>query len=88
MDLVCTKCGEPWDVMHVLHESPELFRRRGSLILECPCCDENLQYQEENYTEEENKKEKERLENVRLVCELLGDDVDGAAANLEDFGLL
>jgi hypothetical protein len=38
MDILCTCCGEPWDVYHVLHESPEGFTRHGCLITACPCC--------------------------------------------------
>ena len=29
MDLLCTCCGEPWDIYHVLHEEPEEFDRRA-----------------------------------------------------------
>jgi hypothetical protein len=79
MDLICTSCGEPWDLDHVLHEEPEEFERKGALITHCPCCKER--------TEPLTEAERERLEDVRMVSELLGDDVDGAAAMLEDLGL-
>ena len=32
MDLICTCCGEPWDIYHVLHEEPEGFDRQGGRI--------------------------------------------------------
>ena len=38
MDLICTCCGEPWDVYHVLHEDTTEFDRQGGLIRGCPCC--------------------------------------------------
>ncbi len=38
MDLVCTRCGEPWDVDYVLHEEPEGFKRKGGRIDHCPVC--------------------------------------------------
>lgn len=88
MDLICSKCGEPWEVGHVLHEEPERFNREGSLILGCPCCDANLEYQSENLSEPEKEQLSFRLSCVREVCELLGDDVDGAASYLRDFSLL
>ncbi len=88
MDIVCTNCGEPWDVMHVLHEEPQSFTRNGSLIRKCPSCEENLRYREQNCTEKEIAKEKERLSMIEEVCEMLGDDIDGAASYLEDFKLL
>ena len=38
MDLVCIRCGEPWDTDYVLHEDPKAFKRRGGRIDRCPCC--------------------------------------------------
>ena len=38
MDVICTCCGEPWDVYHVLHEERDGFNRKGTLITACPCC--------------------------------------------------
>ncbi len=79
MDLICTSCGEPWDLDYVLHEEPEAFERKGSAIVSCPCCPE----QKGKVT----KAQKEKLEAARELGELLGDDVDGYAAQLEDLGL-
>jgi len=79
MDLVCCTCGEPWDMDHVLHEEPELFSRAGAAIVSCPCCTER----KEPLTEAE----RERLAAARELGELLGDDVDGYAAMLEDLRL-
>ena len=78
MDLICSRCGEPWDLDYVLHEAPDEFDRRGGLIRACPCC-----HGEEPETMPAEKREK--LAAVATVAELLGDDVDGLAALLEDF---
>jgi hypothetical protein len=76
MDLICTSCGEPWDLDYVLHEEPEAFEKKGSAIVSCPCCPEK----KSKVTE----KQRLRLDAARELGELLGDDVDGYAAELED----
>jgi hypothetical protein len=80
MDLICTCCGEPWDIDHVLHEEPEGFDRQGGRIRACPCCHGVP-------PEGHSEGERERLAAVAAVAELLGDDVDGVAATLEDLDL-
>lgn len=80
MDLVCTRCGEPWDMHHVLHDEPEDFERHGGVILQCPSCPKEAP----KLSDEERK----RLETIRTLGELLGDDIDAFAAELEDFDLL
>ena len=80
MDLVCTRCGEPWDMDYVLHEEPEAFRRRGGRIDRCPCCPK--------HKPKHSPEERHRLAAIRELANLLGDDVDGLAGTLEDFGLL
>ena len=78
MDVICTCCGEPWDVYHVLHEEPDTFDRDGCLITACLCChgvrpaDMPEEYQE-------------RLEAIKQLAIMLGEDIDGFAAMLEDF---
>jgi hypothetical protein len=80
MDLICTCCGEPWDIDYVLHEEPEGFDRQGGRILGCPCC--------HGITPEGiSEGERDRLAAVAAVAELMGDDVDGVAATLEDLEL-
>ena len=79
MDLLCTRCGELWALEYVLHEG-EGFDREGGLIRRCPTC-----------PSEEPKldpKTRERLASATALAELMGDDVDGLAGVLEDFGLL
>ncbi len=80
MDLVCTRCGEPWSLDYVLHDEPEAFEREGGVIHRCPCCPKG----KPNLSPER----REELAAIREVGELLGSDVDGFAAMLEDFGLV
>ena len=75
MDLICTNCGEPWDMDTVLHDEPEEFTRRGAAIVHCPACKENGEAPPEL---------REKLLAAREAGDLLGDDVDGYAAMLED----
>jgi hypothetical protein len=80
MDLICTRCGEPWDLDHVLHEDPGGFDRDGGLIRRCPSC-----------PAEEPKLDphtRAKLAAVRAVAQLMGDDVDGLAAAIADSELL
>ena len=80
MDLVCIRCGEPWSVACALHAEPYAFKRKGGLIQHCPACpDERPQLEPAT---------RRRLGAVAVAAELLGDDVDGLAAVLEDSGLL
>lgn len=81
MDLICTNCGEPWDVDHVLHESPEDFKRKGGVITYCPSC----QY---NKPEEMSEQQKLKLDAIEMIGDMLGDDIDGLAAEIEDMGLI
>ena len=73
MDVICLCCGEPWDVYYVLHDEPDGFDRNGCVIDSCPCChggrpDDLPQHQ------------RQWLESVRAMAELLGDDIDAILA--------
>ena len=81
MDLVCVCCGEPWAIDYVLHEEPDGFERQGGLIRSCPCCHG---VEPDDMTEERRNK----LKAAAAAAELLGDDVDGVAALLEDLSAL
>lgn len=80
MDLICTYCGELWSMDTVLHEAPADFIRAGGLITRCPSCPSDPP----NHT----TKTRERLAAVAALAEILGNDVDGLAGTLDDFGLL
>jgi hypothetical protein len=80
MDILCAKCGEPWDLYTVLHDDPENFERRGSLILACPSCNgkrPKMSHEREEF-----------LRQVAQLAQLCGTDIDGFAGMLEDFGMV
>lgn len=79
MDLYCTRCGEPWDMDTLLHDDPEGFDRKGGRITACPAC--------RGQTVNLSEQEAERLAIIGELADLAGDDLDGLAADLEDFGL-
>ena len=100
MDLYCPKCGEPWenDTFHDIAESRETrwdgkaprdyrgiaadFRRRGCAALapeytSGPCTP--------RADEPRDGDGLSKSEKAAVLYDLLGDDMDGAAAMLEDF---
>ena len=80
MDVICTCCGEPWDVNYVLHEEPQGFEREGALITACPCC-------HGRQPEDLNRRTRDQLMALAEVAHLLGEDIDAFAAFLEDMSL-
>lgn len=80
MDLVCLNCREPWDMETVLHESPERFERHGGAIHSCPSC--------KGKSVELSEEEEFKSMATSALADVLGDDIDGLAASLEDFNLL
>ena len=80
MDIVCTRCREPWHTDHVLHHEPESFKRRGGRIDRCPACPKKKP--------KHSPEEQYRLDAIRELADTLGDDIDGLAGTLDDFGLL
>jgi hypothetical protein len=80
MDLICVNCGEPWDVDYVLHEEPKEFVRKGGVIKHCPCCPKEKPVLD--------RQTKFRTEAARALGEILGDDIDGLACELEDLGII
>jgi len=82
MDIICISCGEPWAIDYVLHDDPEAFRRKGGKIMHCPCCEEN-----KKLNGPPNPIQRAKLDLAAEMADLLGDDIDGLACELEDFGL-
>jgi hypothetical protein len=82
MDIICTHCGEPWEMDYVLHDAPEEFKRKGGVITHCPSCPKD------GSKPKLDEKTEIKLEAAKEIGELLGDDIDGVAAMLEDFGLV
>ncbi len=75
MDIYCPRCGEPFDVFSLTddmtpQESKDFKAGRG-----CPCC-----------KGKEVKDRPRRAEASSVLLDLLGDDIDGVAAELEDNG--
>lgn len=81
MDLLCPKCGELWD-NDSIHEEAKAdgetyrtllprFQREGCAI----------------FGTRHNAVQLRGADEARALYELLGDDADGAAAMLEDYGL-
>ena len=71
MDIVCTRCGEPWDVDYVRHEEPSGSKRRSGRIDRCPACPTERP--------KHSGRELARLDAVRELANLLHDDIDGLA---------
>ena len=89
MDVHCCNCGEPWDQYYLRHElgdatADELategwkFGSSRLVVLHCPCCPKDG-------TGRPDAKERSRI--VQDLAQLMGDDEDGLASTLEDFGL-
>ncbi len=74
MDVYCKRCGEPWDLYGVEHGDLTAEERdrfwRGE---DCPSCHGKAV-----------EKRPFRAELTTVLHDLLGDDVDGLAAELED----
>ena len=84
MDLLCQRCGEPWDYLYIRHdEGPETWNRfrqgKG-----CPYCEDQP---EENFKGRAEDTAFARQAQAALG-DVLGDDYDGLAAMMEDFGLI
>ncbi len=80
MDVICTCCGEPWDIYHVLHEEPQAFNRAGALITACPCC-------RGRRPDDLDRRTRSQLDALAEAARLFGDDLDGFAAFIEDMSL-
>ena len=74
MDLYCQRCGEPWDAYGVDNsDMTEEGAKRFKKGLDCPSCHGK-----------EVKKRPFRAVLASVLSEVLGDDIDGIAAEMED----
>lgn len=73
MDLYCGRCGEPWDIYYVQQEMTPDERHRFRCGKGCPVC----------YGKTIERRPL-RAELSAALGELLGDDLDGLAAEMED----
>ena len=81
MNIPCCNCMEPWHYYHLMHDlshedKVEQRWKFGSnlfVIKRCACCSE----EQEGYHE--------RLMGVELIADVMGDDLDGMASELDSF---
>ena len=83
MDLLCIRCGEPWEEYFVRHEMTQeeqdtFWKGQG-----CPCCAGQLDWK---FAGRAERTEFARMAQ-RELKNVLGDDIDGLAAMMQDFGL-
>lgn len=75
MDLICQVCGEPWDIYSLQsdmsREEAATFKAGGG----CPCCDGVSPARTPDIALK-----------ARVLHEVLGEDLDGIAAELSDGG--
>lgn len=76
MDIYCPRCGEPWEISHVYHEMTD--QERGDLLAGRGCSTE---------CRANPPRATELTAKSQVVLDLLGDDLDGAAAMMEDFSI-
>ena len=98
MDIMCIGCGEPWEVSTFWEvkrakegkpaegddtfDDLESFELGSSVFTKCPSCE----WHEKN-TEGGACVSDEKREAVAMLADMLGDDTDGMACSIEDFGL-
>lgn len=76
MDMLCLSCNEPWDAHFLRHDCDPMEFQFGSnclIVKRCPCCPDDATLDTDSYN---------ALEEVAM---LLGDDLDGFAAEAEDY---
>ena len=75
LDIYCPRCGEPWDVYSLNHDMSAEEAQRLKAGQGCPCCHGR-----------EIEHRPDRAVVAGALMSVLGDDLDGLAATLEDFG--
>jgi len=78
MDIYCPKCGEPYDLDFIQHDMTVLERRA---FWSRKGCSESCKK-----TDIAEKDRPECAAATAVLLDVLGSDVDGIAAMLEDFG--
>jgi hypothetical protein len=76
LDINCPRCGEPWELDYVNHE---MSARERQALLRGEGCSRECRARPPSDSPQATA--------ATAVLELLADDLDGAAAMLEDFGL-
>lgn len=75
MDLYCQLCGEPYDYDHVMHELTLFESQSFRDGLGCPAC---------NWGARAPKQTPLRAQLASAMADVLDDDVDGLAAEMND----
>ena len=83
MDLLCERCGEPWDLLGMQDEWTESQRRYFNVGRGCPACGGR---EESEFAHRAEGTSFARMAQAALR-DVMGDDLDGLAASMEDFGL-
>ena len=83
MDLLCQRCGEPWDVLGMTDEFTPRERVAFNRGQGCPSCEGKAPERFAARAESTSFAREVQTE----MRYLLGDDVDGLAAMMDDFGL-
>ena len=101
MDILCTRCGEPWDVFSLTDDMSLEEAKALKAGLGCPCCvNKELCVKDIPCDQCPEKSESRCLAKIfkpimdearqvqSALADVLGDDIDGLAATMEDFGFL
>ena len=75
MDLYCQICGEPWEHYHVVHEMEREEREEFLAGKGCDGCHGKVPEGGRPVTAQASA----------VLMDMLGDDLDGVAAMMEDF---
>lgn len=84
MDTYCTHCREPWDLDYLRHDITDpkaegfVFGRHRAIVLRCPSC---------QHARRRCASPRFRTL-VTALGDLLGDDADGLAAEIDDLAYL
>lgn len=83
MDIKCTNCGEPWDAWELVDEGREAceadgftFGQNVYVIYSCPACKGQVELSDQNSSF--------RRMATNALADVLGDDMDGLASELDD----
>ena len=83
MDVNCNRCGEHWDVDYLQHEIDDylgfVFGINRLVVLRCPSCGKR---------HKGSRKASQRRAFAEELAQLLGDDLDGFAAEMDELGTL
>jgi len=74
MDVYCTRCGEPFELLGITDDFTDEEKKRFWAGQSCPCC----------FGKPAPEKRPFRAEVQKALQDILGDDHDGLAAEMED----